>query len=197
MSDRELQLDIWLVDTRNGELTRLTTSPGSRWHPRISPDGTRIAYVSDPNLPPGIYVRAADSMEARRISPESTHDSRPAWSPDGQELAFISYRDGGDAEIYRMRADGTGATRLTNDPATDQYPEWSPDGRRIAFISDRASQNGETDIYVMNADGSGVTRLTTTGTVATGDLAWSPDGRRLLFTNTIDADETPHWSPAP
>ena len=75
----------------------------------------------------------------------------PAWSPDGQKIAFTSNRDGGgnDWDIYVMNADGSDIARLT-DGAGNEYPAWSPDGQKIAFSSDRG---GDSDIYVMNADG--------------------------------------------
>ena len=82
----------------------------------------------------------------------------PAWSPDGQKIAFTSNRDGGgnDWDIYVMNADGSDIARLT-DGAGNEYPAWSPDGQKIAFVSDRG---GDSDIYVMNADGSDISRLT-------------------------------------
>lgn len=50
----------------------------------------------------------------------------PAWSPDGRYVAFVSDRDGGDAELYLMRADGTAATRLTRSSGADWLPRWIP-----------------------------------------------------------------------
>ena len=79
----------------------------------------------------------------------------PAWSPDGQQIAFVTNRDG-NYEIYAMNADGRGLVNLTRHEATDQRPAWSPDGRQIAFVSDRG---GLMEIYVMDADGNNVRKL--------------------------------------
>jgi hypothetical protein len=111
----------------------------------------------------------------------------PAWSPNGQRLAFSTNRDAGDFEIYVTPASGASITRLTTNPAQDDVPTWSPDGSKIAFESDRDfASTGQRQIYVMNADGSGVTRLTFS---ITDDHApaWSPDGSRIAFTRGTDA----------
>jgi hypothetical protein len=107
----------------------------------------------------------------------------PAWSPDGNKIAFGSSRDGG-WDIYVMNDDGSGITRLTSESARDDEPAWSPDGTRIAFTSDR---DGDFEIHVMNADGSGVIKLTD-HPAQDGNPAWSPDGSRIAFTSDRDGN---------
>ena len=80
----------------------------------------------------------------------------PAWSPDGQKIAFLSYVNG-NYEIYVMNADGSNVLRLTENNASDDSPAWSPDSKMIAFVSGR---DGDSEIYVMDADGGHVKRLT-------------------------------------
>jgi dipeptidyl aminopeptidase/acylaminoacyl peptidase len=87
--------------------------------------------------------------EEVRLTNNSEDDGRPFWSPDGQMIAFESYRDG-NWEVYVMNADGSGEINLTKNSAYDYEPSWSPDGKKIVFISDR---DGNFEIYVMNADG--------------------------------------------
>ncbi len=103
------------------------------------------------------------------------NSSFPAWSPDGERIAFTSNGEFNGRfyfDIYVMNADGSDQTNLTNSQADDMLPVWSPDGTRIAFASDR---DRNFDIYVMNADGSGLTRLTNHPAydVVSG-IAWSP-----------------------
>ncbi|MEP7292343.1 MAG: hypothetical protein ABI835_11195 [Chloroflexota bacterium] len=118
----------------------------------VSPDGLRIALVAGT----GIYLAWADGSHLAQLSGH-TGDGEPAWSPNGQRIAFISLRDGGSAEIYVINADGSNQTRLTNNHAIDLNPVWMPDGEHIAF---RRGGIGEDQyIYVMNADGSNETRV--------------------------------------
>jgi TolB protein len=98
-----------------------------------------------------IYVMNADGTNSRRLGYSPADDWRPAWSPDGRLIAFISTRLGSQA-IYLMNADGTNPRRLSHDSVEDSDPAWSPDGRFIAFRS--KSAEGSRYIYVMNADGS-------------------------------------------
>ena len=110
----------------------------------------------------------------RRLTNDEANNVNPSWSPDGRHLAFSSYRDGGNNEIYVMDADGSNQRRLTTNGGGQ--PTWSPDGRQIAFESDRDDWNME--IYVMDADGSNQRRLTTNGG---RHPTWSPDGRQIAF----------------
>jgi len=116
----------------------------------------RIAFVSDRDGAPEIYLMKADGSEQTRINSPPGVDEAPVWLPDGMRMAFFPDL-GNNLEVYVANADGTGQINLTNNMADDAAPSWSPDGRRIAFSSNR---DGNLEIYVMNADGSAPTRLT-------------------------------------
>jgi len=128
----------------------------------------------------GIYVANADGSGITRL----TTGGRPAWSPNGQRIAF--QRDG---SVYVTSATDSSDVFL----AIGTFPAWSPDGRRIAF-TDSAG------ISVMNADGSGLTRLIShhfrSDTYAPWDMgvgkpAWSPDGTLIAFEYFGDGDTQP------
>ncbi len=152
--------------------------------PAWSPDGKRIAFVSDRDGNFEIYVMNADGSGQRRLTTNSAADRNPAWSRDGKQLIFQSKRDGNE-EIYLMNADGSRQTRLTSNAGDDIFPDLSPDGTKITFTSNR---NGNLDIFVMNADGSQQTPLTNH---AHRDVwsRWSPDGRRLTFFSRRDSND--------
>ena len=140
----------------------------------------KVAFVSDRDGNPEIYVINADGSGERRVTNNPGNDYAPAWSPDGKHIAFYSERDG-NAEIYVMNSDGSSVTRLTDNPANDYAPAWSPDGKRIAFHSHRYLGHGR--IFVMNADGSEVTRLTDPS-FDDWSPAWSPDGKQIVFNSS-------------
>jgi Tol biopolymer transport system component len=181
--------------------------------PSWSPDGRKIAFVSDRDGNEEIYLMNADGSDPTRLTHNPGVDRRPFWSPDGGKIAFVSERDG-NREIYIMNADGSDSTRLTHSPGRDQALSWSPDGSKIAYISDR---DGNEEIYMMNTDGSSQTRLTNN---SARDLrpSWSPDSQNIIFSSNRDgnwetytvninsfspvnltdnpaSDEEPSWSP--
>ena len=128
-----------------------------------SPDGTEIVFDIDKSGGCQIWVMDADGGNPRMIQ---DHGFNPAWSPDGEKIAFSSKRDSWKwnwaGDIYVMNADGSNVKILTDiGPSDDDFPAWSPDGTRIAFSSKRS---GNYEIYIMDADGSNVQQLTNTPT---------------------------------
>jgi len=81
----------------------------------------------------------------------------PAWSANGNDLAFDSCPRTSNCNIFTARADGTGVTRITNNPYFEEFPRWGPDGDRIVFMRRVA---GNMDIYVKHLGSGNVTRLT-------------------------------------
>src|SRR5450432_1753176 len=114
------------------------------------------------------------------------YESDPAFSPDGNQVAFAFGADD-KCGIYTAMIDGGKPLRLTSGP-TDAYPTWSPDGRRVAFY--RSSQDG-TAIYTVPALGGTEQRLQT-GLAGPFGLDWSPDGKALAFSEG-QSDKNRAW----
>ena len=155
---------------------RLTENEANDTGPVCSPDGRRIAFVSDRDGNRQVYVMNADGNEQINLSNNASEDWTPSWSPDGESLAFASFRDG-NWEVYVMDADGENVQRLTDNDSADYAPAWSPDGRTIAFVTNR---DGNLEIYVMAPDGSGQSRFTYDEATDQAP-AWAPDSEQLLW----------------
>src|SRR5438045_9298096 len=102
-----------------------STAPSGR------PAAGQIAFSTDRDGNPEIYVVNADGSGLRNLTNNPTFDFELTWSPDGTKIALSSDRDG-DTEIYLMHADGTDPEKLTNNPGQDRLPDWPPDGPKIA-----------------------------------------------------------------
>jgi len=152
--------------------------------PTLSRKGARLAYVRQAERDWDIWrvggpsASEEDRSPARLIS-STQPEYQPSYSPDGQQIAFCSYRSGA-AEIWICDSDGSNPRQLTflDDP-TVFLPSWSPDGDQIAFSS---GKEGSVDVYVVSVSG-GVPRRLTTGPAPEFGYSWSRDGRWVYFTS--------------
>ena len=138
-----------------------------------------IAFVSDREGSDALFVMRTDGSGVRRLTGELPDVSHPAWSADGQRIAFNAVSPSA-SDIYVINLDGSGLTKITSEAGPNFYPTWSPDGTRLAFSSNR---DGDWDIYVMDVDGSDVRQLVDSPGFD-DKPQWSPDGSRIGFATT-------------
>jgi Tol biopolymer transport system component len=138
-----------------------------------------LLFTSDRDGNRDIYAMSSDGGNVTRLTSNVFEDRDPAWSPDYQQIAYVSYMENGDSAIFIMNADGSSPRRLTEAfmGIAPESPTWSPDGRQIAFVT--AGSSG-LQIQVVNVDGSGFRRLIES-TQESVDPAWSPDGRKIAY----------------
>ncbi len=110
--------------------------------PRLSPDGSTVAFVvgsvdGETNAyRSAVWLAAVDGAEPpRRFTAGEKNDADPRWSPDGSQLAFVSDRAGKQSQLYVMPAAGGEPRKLTSLKEDVTQAVWSPDGTRIAFVS--------------------------------------------------------------
>src|SRR3972149_2316473 len=111
---RERPAQVSVLDLEFSSLERVTVLPRDDIWPAWSPDGTRVAFVSNPDFNNEIYIANADGTGQTRFTRDDNPDMAPAWSPDGSRVAFAKYEDR-RRDIFVQNADGSGLVRLTND----------------------------------------------------------------------------------
>lgn len=106
------------------EPQRLVNTAGDNRWPRVSPDGSRVAFWSTRDGHSEVFSMQIDGTDQRRLSSHAGRDEAPTWSADGTQLAFNSDRDG-DFEIWVMRSDGSEQRQLTFNNVDDGYAIWA------------------------------------------------------------------------
>jgi TolB protein len=183
---RIIETAVYVMNADGSDAHLVADAPGADGGPEWSPDGDRIAFLSDRDDPHGevseLYVVDPDGSHEVRLSRTRTDEWSFDWSPNGKEIAVSRGQGGGDAgtiDIFVLRADGGGERRLTRTAGDEWDPLWSPDGRRIAAQLDR---DAGSSVIVLDAD-SGERELVTGGEDGT-PLEWSPDGTRIAISRT-------------
>lgn len=201
-SSRDGDTDIYIINADGSNLYNVTADPSplltamlymikkskddwSSW----SPDGGKIAFSSAQDnimmqtVEMNIYSSDVDGYNVINLTDTLEVDGVPRWSPNGNQLVFVSDRDQG-TNIFVMDSDGSNVVQLTDKECDNDFPSWSPDGNLIAFES---NCNGNYDIYSIKIDGSETEQLTDAPSIERQPF-WSPVGNQIAFVSDRDGD---------
>lgn len=149
---------------------KLTESPGVF--------STRIAYVNRQGKYNRLVVADSDGYGEQTLLASNQPIMSPAWSPDGESLAYVSFEQG-RALVYAQSLASRQRILLASFPGSNSAPTWSPDGKQLAIVLTR---DGNSQVYLVRADGTDLRRISSSDTIDT-EPNFSPDGRTIIFTS--------------
>jgi len=164
-------------------LQQLTLDPSEDFYADWSPDGQRIAIISDRSGTWNVWVIDSDGSNPQAFTSDHQATS-PSWSPDGSIIAYATDRESGMrfwTDLWIMRSDGSHPEPLTQTPPMkDLLPSWSPDGRNITFLSLDMNAPPAWRVMLMHLQDREPKVITREG-ILFSRLAWSPDGKWIAF----------------
>lgn len=179
---------ILAVDATSGEVRVLVDNETSGYGHAVSPDGTTVAFSSDPNANLDVFTVPASGGRPRRLTTDPSAETSPSWTSDGR-IVYVGHQ-GGRPDILVMNADGSGRKSLTDDPpggfvfpVGHRPPPISPDSQWVAFQSERTSS---IELYIARTDGSTIRPITNTARGNLGLPVWSPDSSYLAYFAVIE-----------
>jgi Tol biopolymer transport system component len=219
MRETHADAEIYVMNADGSAATNVTNNKAQDLAPDLSPDGSRIVFVSDRDGNDEIYSMNTDGSRLVRLTKTNDKEAYPFWSSDGRKIIYCAFLNG-NWDVFMMNADGSGQTRITDTPGNEEWASLSPDSTRIAYATGRFP---DYHIYLMNENGS-QSRPLVSEAGCHAMPKWSRDGKTIAcnsglldggkFTgeiHLIDADgandrkitdsggecinENPYWSP--
>ncbi len=171
--------ELFAANVDGSNVVQVTRTSVDEDFPAVSPDGSRIAYVSNHDE---IYVINADGSGNTRLTDIGGMDAFPAWSSDGKKIVFSSPLGGGYNQIHVMNVDRSGGiVQISNIKNTvSYYASWSLDGLKITF-SAYNNKSEVSDLYIVDSNGANLINLTNGNFEHSGSSVWSPDGQYIAF----------------
>ena len=198
-SRRWWNYDIFITDIYGGHMTHLTKNKWLDFNPAVSPDGSKLAFVSDRDggnreiyTMDLVWMDGYTQWEGRNltnITQTQGHDWTPKFSPSNDKIVYTTFFPETDNyDVFLMNVDGTEKKNLTNSTWYEKYPQFSSDG---SFIIYQAWQKGKMEIFFTNLldeNNINLTRNTQFHDIMSHGNAISPDGQKIVFTSERDGN---------
>ena len=178
VADQKLLLRAINIDT--GAIRELTAAV-LPWRFSLSPDRSRMAFISDANGFTEVWTSGIDGRDAKQLSDDLVLPGTPSWFPDGRSVAYAS--GGKVSAIWKRSIDQPRAIRLTNVPATN--PEISPDGKQL-LCRLQTSKPGTWSIALLNVAGDVPPRYFDYRHYSGAGTRWLPDSEAYATVDTRD-----------
>lgn len=183
---------IIMVDLDKRQITKLIDGPGNNSYPVFSPNGSKIAFTSDRDGNPEIYLANSDGSSPERITTNKGLDDNAAWSPDGGTLYFLSEHVGArklNTNIFSYDLKTKKVTQITHFKGKNSTPAISPDGRKIAYTTNRYWPGW--DVCIFNLD-TKKDSCPLSGSTTFCRPDWGGSGSRLAYSSGLFTSIDPY-----
>lgn len=178
------KFQIFASDTEGNEL-QLTNGTASCWRPKISPDRSQVAFISNADVDPHIYVMDADGGNISRVTNIPISGINPleldfAWSPDGNKLLYMN-----NDRLFTINKDGSGLTQVATAPSGKFFAaaDWTEQGDQM-IVRVTGSNAYDSEIFLLD-ENTGMTKLVEDEAGKTGNPVFSLDGTKIIYTHDI------------
>lgn len=203
---------VWMLYADGGEAWQVTEHKGGITAFEFAPDGKRIAFLAvdqlskeeeqrrrvrddaivvDKNIQrTHLWLFDLEKKEEKRLTEGEFTVSDPQWSPDGQQIAFVTRPtpradDGARSDIWVLNVASGEKRALAAGPGPEDSPRWSPDGKWIAYTGAPEFTVGRSELYLIAASGGTPRSLSENFDLTAGTPLWSPDGKTIYFSTSI------------